>query len=87
MLARRVTLLQQCSYLKSVYSRKATQAKVDPSELAFPVKTKLPIPKPKIPKRGPFVKGFFLGNFDSEMLTYPEVSKLNNIENYSKVLA
>ncbi|XP_033225550.1 complex I assembly factor ACAD9, mitochondrial [Belonocnema kinseyi] len=72
MLTRRVALLQQYSCLKSVYSRKATEAKVNPSDLAFPAKTRLPIPKPKSPKRDPFVKEFFIGKFDNEILAYPE---------------
>lgn len=72
MLTRRVALLQQCSCLKNIYSRKATKTKLDSSELAFPSKIKLPVPKPKSEKREPFAKGFFIGRFDNEILTYPE---------------
>ena len=81
MLSGRVALLQQCSCLKNIYSLKSTNVKVDSSELVFPMKSKLPIPKPKLPKKEPFIKSFFVGKFDSDMLTYPEVSRNYNLKN------
>lgn len=73
MLTRRVALLQQCSRLKTIYSRKSTKAKLDQTELAFPEKLRFPMPKPKLQKTKPFLKELFVGKFDAEMLTYPEV--------------
>lgn len=73
MLTRRVALLQQCSRIKTIYSRKSTKAKLDQTELAFPEKFKLPIPKPRIKKIEPVMKNFFLGKIDEDIMTYPEV--------------
>lgn len=89
MLTTRVLLRRPVSYLKCSYasSRRFAQAAEESDDLTINLDVKLaPLPKKK-PQRPPFVKNLFLGKFDHEVLTYPEVLTKERENQFNEWLA
>lgn len=88
MLRNRIFLKRSFSYLKyHVSARRLSQPANESDEIIINQELGLtPLPKKK-PQRQPFIKNLFLGEFDKEILTYPEVQTNERQKQFQEWLA